>query len=115
MQFRFEQLNVYKKSLDFVDAVYDVAHKFPQNELFALNSQLRRAATSIVLNIAEGSGRTNNEFSHFINIARASVYECVACLEIARRRKYITAADYDRLYTLANEIAKMLNGLKNSL
>jgi four helix bundle protein len=115
MPFRFEQLNVYQKALDFVDVIYKVAQQFPQNELFILTSQLKRAAISIVLNIAEGTGRTKKEFRYFLDIARTSVYECVACLEIAKRRGYLSSPDYLKLYSMANEITKMLNGLKNSL
>ncbi|HBV33451.1 TPA: four helix bundle protein [Patescibacteria group bacterium] len=86
----FEKLLVYRKALDLVDKIYSLTSKLPKEEDFVLTSQLRRAAISIVLNIAEGSGRTKKEFGHFINIARTSCYECEAALQIALRRNYIT-------------------------
>lgn len=115
MGFRFEELQVYQKALDLVDRVYNIVEHFPQHELYALTSQLRRAVTSIVLNIAEGTGRSIKEFSHFIDMARTSAYECVAALTIARRRQYITQAQYDETYMRLTEVIKMLHGLKNSL
>ncbi|OGL65793.1 hypothetical protein A3B21_00990 [Candidatus Uhrbacteria bacterium RIFCSPLOWO2_01_FULL_47_24] len=115
MPFRFEELRVYQHTLDLVDHVYDVVDKFPSHELYTLSSQLRRAVISILLNIAEGTGRTNKEFGHFIDMSRTSAYECVACLAIARRRNYITQETYETLYAEINEIVRMLNALKNSL
>ena len=60
MALRFENLQVYQKSLRAVDEMYRLTKPFPKDELFLLVSQLRRAAISIVLNIAEGSGRTRS-------------------------------------------------------
>lgn len=54
--FDFESLELYKKSLDYIDFVYDVTNKFPKDELYGLTSQFRRAANSISLNVAEGYG-----------------------------------------------------------
>ena len=68
MSIGFENLRVYQEALDFCDRVYKVTKKFPKEETFLLTNQLRRAAISIVLNIAEGSGRTKKEFKHFQNI-----------------------------------------------
>lgn len=59
MLFKFEELKVYQKSLDFIDVVYQVTIPFPQEERYGLTSQFRRASTSIALNIAEGSGSTD--------------------------------------------------------
>ncbi len=111
----FEKLNVYQKSLDVVDYAYGLTLKFPKEEMFALSNQLRRAVTSIVLNIAEGSGRTKKEFAHFLNMARTSAYECSAIAEIARRRNYITEKEFEYFYTELEIIIKMLNKLKLSV
>ena len=77
LQFSFENLQVYQKSLEFVDLVYEVTKEFPKSELYNLTSQFKRAAVSIALNIAEGAGDTNAQFSRFLQIALDSVKECV--------------------------------------
>lgn len=115
MPFRFEELKVYQRALGIVDQIYVVVGKFPAHELYVLSSQLRRAAVSIVLNIAEGTGRSNKEFAHFLDMSRTSAYECVACLAIALRRSYISKQLHTELYEELNEIVMMLNGLKNSV
>jgi four helix bundle protein len=76
-KFKFEDLNVYQKSLDFVDSVYFQIKEFPKSETYNLSSQFRRAATSIPLNIAEGQGNTNLQFNRFVMIAKSSINECV--------------------------------------
>lgn len=113
--FNFEKLDVYRLGLEIVDRIYSLTKKFPKEELFALTSQLRRAVISIVLNIVEGSGRTKKEFSHFINMARTSGYECIACLEIARRRKYINDIEHEEIYNKITILIKMLSNLKRSI
>lgn len=65
IKFKFEDLKVYQKSLDFVDIVYKVSNTFPKVENYRLTSQFRRTATSVALNIVEGSGDTNPQFSRF--------------------------------------------------
>lgn len=70
MPFKFEKLLVWQKSLDLTAAVHEAAMKFPKDELFILNSQIKRAADSVSLNIAEGStGQSNAEFKRFLAIA----------------------------------------------
>jgi four helix bundle protein len=113
--FNFEKLNVYKLGLEIVDEIYLLAKKFSKEELFALVNQLRRAVISIVLNIVEGSGRTKKEFSHFINMARTSGYECIACREIAKRKKYINETEYREIYDKITIEIKMLSNLKRSV
>ncbi|MGE5808171.1 MAG: four helix bundle protein [Nitrospirota bacterium] len=70
--FDFEKLIVYQKALDYVDVVYTITKTFPKQEMFSLTDQFRRAATSICLNIAEGSGGTKSEFNQYLKIARRS-------------------------------------------
>ncbi|MEW6407968.1 MAG: four helix bundle protein [Patescibacteria group bacterium] len=113
--FNFEKLEVYKLGLEIVDKIYLLTKKFPKEELFALVNQLRRAAISIVLNIVEGSGRTKKDFGHFINMARTSGYECIACLEIAKRRRYINEIEYEDTYNKITIEIKMLSNLKRSI
>ena len=111
----FEHLDVYNKSLDIVDRIYGVVGAFPREELFSLSDQFRRAATSIVLNIAEGSGRSRKEFAHFLTVSRSSAYECSAIAEIARRRTYVSETEFKELYRELEVIIKMINKLRQSI
>lgn len=113
--FRFEELRVYQEALLFIDLIYTLSHTFPKDELFGLTNQLRRAAVSIALNIAEGSSRTKKDFCHFLDLSRGSCYECVATLTIAKNRKYIAEKEYWQLYEECNKLARMINALKRSL
>lgn len=113
--FNFEKLDVYQKSIEFVDKVYSVLNTYPEKELFGLISQIRRAAVSISLNIAEGSARTKGEFKRFLNIAKGSLFECIAILEISERRGYISHNNFVELRNELIGISKMLSGLKRSL
>ena len=113
--FNFERLAVYQQSLDLVDCVYALSRAFPSEERFGLANQWRRAATSIVLQIAEGSGRTKRDFRHFIRNARASCYECVAILRIAVRRGYLEARQQITCLQQLTDISRMLSGLMRSL
>jgi len=111
----FEKLDVYQRSLDISDYIYEITKKFPKEELFLLVNQLRRAAVSVVLNIAEGSGRSKKDFAHFLNMSRTSAYECTAIAQICLRRRYITESEYNKIYNDLEIIIKMINRLKESV
>jgi len=99
---RFKNLRVYEKALDYSFDVRQTVRKFPKEEMFGLTSQWRRAADSIVLNIAEGAGNTSKlEYARF--------------LDIAIRSNYVDKINYDRLSSQANEIIAMLDGLKKAI
>ena len=85
MGFNFEKLDVYEKSIDFVNEVYLATKSYPKEETFGLTSQFRRAAVSISVNIAEGSAKTKRDFNRFVDVARGSVFECVAILQISEK------------------------------
>lgn len=89
-KFKFEDLIVYQKALDFVDYVYCVTKKFPTDELYGVISQYKRAVASIPLNIAEGSGDTDAQFNRYLQMNWDSVKECVVCSTIARRQDFIS-------------------------
>ena len=116
MPFKFEKLIVWQKSVDLSGIVNDVSKKFPRDELFVLAAQIRRAADSVSLNIAEGStGQTNAEFKRFLSISLRSNVEVVCCLHLAKQRKVISENDFIKVYNLCEEILVMINALKNSL
>ncbi len=88
----------------------------PREEMYGLTSQVRRAVTSISLNIAEGSGNASEkEFKRFLEFSLRSDYEVMTCLEIALRLDYCKNEDHDRLIAEADEIAAMISGFSKSL
>ncbi len=114
--FKFEKLAVWQKSIEYADQVYLETKSFPREEQFGLTSQNRRAAVSISSNIAEGSSRNSDiEFSRFIEIAYGSLMETVSPAQIAQRQDFIREGSCVQLYKSAEEIARMLSGLRNSL
>lgn len=112
IEFNFEKLKVYQKSLDFVDLVYSLVKKFPKEELFALSAQYRRAALSISLNIGEGQGSSDAQFNRYLDIALNSLKECVVCSTIARRQEYIGVEEDNLCRRKLEELAKMIQGVK---
>ncbi len=115
IKFKFEDLKVYQKALNFVDVVYQISNTFPKEENYRLTSQFIRAATSIALNIAEGSGDTNPQFSRFLQIALGSVKECVVCVTIAKNQKYISTVEENDLREKLEELSKMISSLQKYL
>ncbi|GAB4379224.1 MAG: hypothetical protein Kow0042_28400 [Calditrichia bacterium] len=88
--YKFQKLKVYKKALDYLNLIYEIVDKLPESERYNLKSQLIRATTSIVLNIAEGStGQSNAEQARFLSIALRSYLETIACFDIALNCKYV--------------------------
>ena len=115
MAFDFEKLDVYQEALGFADSVYGLTAKFPRDEVYGLTGQLRRAAVSVAVNIAEGSGRSKKEFAHYLRMARTSVWECVPLLTVARRQGYLRQDGFEGYYSRCESLSKMLSKLINSL
>lgn len=111
--FSFEGLEVYQAARLLVKEVYLLQNKFPKTETFALGDQIRRSASSVTSNIAEGSGRSSNkEKVHFIEIAYGSLMEAFSQLQIAQDLGYITEEDVEKIRPSFYSVAKMLSGLK---
>ena len=116
MPFKFEKLIVWQKAIDLSDTVNQLTKTFPKDEMFVLTSQIKRAADSVSLNIAEGStGQTNAEFNRFSSIALRSNIEVVSCLYLAQRRGFINDSTFNSIYQSCEEILVMINSLRNSL
>jgi len=112
--FRFERLKVWQKAVELYDVVDRAAEGFPARIQFSVADQFRRAALSIPSNIAEGSGReTERESRHFYTVAKASTFELVSIATVCQRRGLMTAEQYQDVYGRAEEISKMLTGLKH--
>lgn len=115
MAFKFENLRVWQKSIDFTVEIYELSKTLPSDERFNLISQINRAADSIALNIAEGStGQTDKQFAVFLGYAQRSGIEVVSCLHILLRKQMIYRDDFDKFYELATELIKMIQALKKN-
>ena len=113
MQENYQKLEVWKKSMDLVEKVYQLVKKLPKEEMYALTNQIRRAATSIPLNIAEGYSKRESqaEFKRFLMMAMGSSDEVQVLLRFAKDLGYITEEEYTKGYATYKEISKMLNGM----
>ncbi len=113
---KFRELKVWQRAMAFTVTIYRESRAFPSEERFGLTSQIRRAAASIPLNIAEGSGNTSKkEFCRFLEYSLRSGYEVMTAIDIARGLEYFTNAKADELISEASEISAMLVGLMKSL
>src|SRR5438270_1777973 len=101
----YKELKVWQKSHAFTLKVYEISKSFPKDELYSLTNQLRRAASSIPANIAEGCGKnTNNEFAHFLNISLGSSNESEYFLILSKDLKYLSETNFIELDDNINEI-----------
>ena len=112
----YQELEVWKKSIDLAEMVYRTSAEFPVEERFGMTSQVRRAATSIPANIAEGAERHGpREFLQFLSIASGSLAETETFLILALRLNLAKSGQIDALLAQSEEVGRMLNGLKRSL
>ncbi len=108
----YKKLEAWKKSMQLVKEIYVLTKFFPKEELYALTSQIKRAAVSIPCNIAEGSGRNyKKDTIQFLHISRGSLYEVETLLNIAVMVEIITEEKFTPLSELIEECLKILNGL----
>lgn len=115
-KFRFENLQVWQDARNFVNHIYSVTKKFPADERFGLIDQLRRAAVSIALNIAEGSDRKSDvEFRRYLRMSITSTEEVVTALFIALDLKYLNQSEFNLLYEESHMIVAKLNALIKKL
>ncbi|HEY1011218.1 MAG TPA: four helix bundle protein [Herpetosiphonaceae bacterium] len=112
----YRDLAVWKKSMDAAVQVYQLSRLFPSDERFGLISQIRRSASSIPANIAEGHGRLHQgDYLRFLSIARGSLMETETHLELALRLEYINQSQLASIQRLLQEVGRLLNGLIRSL
>ena len=111
---RYEELKVYQRSYKASMVMYKITQRFPSEEMYGLTSQIKRASTSIPLNIAEGYGRrdSESEFKHFLRTAIGSCYEIKVLIEMSKDLGFISVTQYERMYNEYEEITKMLYKLR---
>ncbi|OGG86585.1 hypothetical protein A3B87_02040 [Candidatus Kuenenbacteria bacterium RIFCSPHIGHO2_02_FULL_39_13] len=116
MSFRFQNFPVYSDIRLFIKGIFIITNKLPNQYQYDLGSQIKRAAISILLNLAEGCGKNSDkDFNRFIMISIGSIYETIACLDIALDNNLISKEVYQKFYDKAESIKKQLGGLSKKL
>jgi four helix bundle protein len=116
MSYKFEKLEVWQISLEYIDLIYKIADALPRNEEYNLKSQIIRAATSIILNIAEGStGQSDAEQNRFLGMSLRSLIETIACLRLIERRNYLTADQLKEVDACGERLFVKVQAFRKSL
>jgi len=117
MKFAYEDLEVWDKAVEFAVTVINTVEEISTDRKhYRLLEQIESSSTSISMNIAEGKGRySKKEFTHYLYIARGSLYETMTLLQIFRRIGWISESRYKGIETFGIEIASMIKGLIKSL
>lgn len=111
----YEDLKVWEKAHILCLEVYEITEKFPKEEKFGLISQLRRASSSVAINIAEGCGyETSAEFCRFLKIASGSISETSYILRLSKDLNFISKEVYDDLDVKVQTVKRMLYKLRIS-
>lgn len=115
-KFRFLNWEVYIDSKELFSLILRIVKKLPKEYRFELGSQIIRCSYSVVLNIAEGSGKTSDkELNRFIEISLGSANELFAASDILKDNKFITISEFDEIYKRINSISNQLGGFKKKL
>jgi len=115
-KFRFEDLEIWKLSIEIGDSLFDLSDTLEVRKLFRFAEQLRGATMSISNNIAEGSGSSSNkEFDQFLNYARRSCYECANILIILQRRKYVNDEMQKVNFEKLDELSRKITSFRKAL
>ncbi|HEU0166431.1 MAG TPA: four helix bundle protein [Chloroflexota bacterium] len=109
----YRDLIVWQKAMDLAEAVYKLSAAFPRSEQFGLTAQIRRAATSVPANIAEGYARSGaRDYAHFLTISRGSLLEVETFVLLAVRLGYLHEDSVQSALNLSEEVSKMLRVLR---
>ncbi len=111
----YEKLEIYKDARNLVRLVYTLTERFPKQETYILTNQVRRAAISVILNIAEGNIKTKKEFARFIDISSGSLLEVRVALQIASDLGYISLEELDEVLINIDELFKRRMSFRNYL
>ena len=115
-KFRFLTWKVYQDAKELFILILAVIKKIPKEYRFELGSQVIRSALSILLNIAEGSGKNSDkELNRFIDISLGSLNETLAATDVLKDAKLITESDFNRIFKLIDEISNQLGGFKKKI
>ena len=114
--YKFQRLEVYQMALAYIKSIHTLTVKLPDRERFNLISQIERAATSVVLNIAEGStGQSNPEQKRFIGLAIRSYLETIACLDLIDQLEYLSLSETGSVREQGHQLFIKLNAFRKAL
>ena len=114
--FNFENLEAWKQARAYASTIYRSTKAFPREEVFALTSQIRRAATSVSSNLAEGASRHSRaDYAHFVEIAAGSLFETVSLACVALDQGYLTDRGFKTIYAEAESLSRLVSGLRTWL
>jgi four helix bundle protein len=109
-------LKIWQLGMEIAERCYETTRRFPREEIYGLTAQIRRAASSVPANIAEGNGRgTTKEYLRFLSIAQGSLCELETFLELSQRLNYLEQGPCDTLRQLLAEEGRMIRGLQRTL
>lgn len=112
----FRDLKIWQKGMEIVEEIYLISRGFPKEEIYGLQSQIRRSAISIPSNIAEGFGRrSKKEYRQFLFVTRGSAVELETQIEIGLRLKIIANKDYEKIIEKIDHLNRMVMNLIKKL
>lgn len=112
----FRNWDIYNDGLVFVNEIYRLTTSFPKEELYGLTSQIRRAAVSVVTNMAEGASRhSEKDFARFLEISLGSAFEVETLLTVSKSMHFTENAQIDQLLESIISLEKRLNGFIQTL
>ena len=113
--FRFEDLRIYHKSLDYINWLHDTTMQFPDDDKTQLIQRFNNAARNITFYIAEGSSRNKSQFIYYLKMAKSAIRECLVCTSIAYNANNLTDVQEDESRGVLMEMTKMIGALISSL
>lgn len=115
-KFRFLEWNVYKDAQKLYQIIFEIVHRLPREYRFEIGSQLMRSVLSVVLNIAEGSGKgSDKDFNRFLDISLGSLFEVVAAVDILRITDLVSEKEFANVSNICESISNQLGGFKKKL
>lgn len=115
-KFRFINWQVYKESQELFSLLLKLVKNLPKEYRFELGSQLLRSALSVILNIAEGSGKNSDkELNRYLNISFGSLYEVFAIIDVLKNNNLLTSEEADAIFKKIESISDQLGGFRKKL
>jgi four helix bundle protein len=115
-KFRFLEWDVYRDTRELFSLILEIVKKLPKEYRYELGSQVIRSAFSVILNMAEGSGKNSDvELNRFINISLGSLNETLAATDVLRYNKFVTEKEFANIYGKIDSISNRLGGFKKKL